>query len=266
MSGRRRGALEAASTFVSKRIGARVVRSVRMRRGLFVSRGGAFAVGAVAIATLGCGKSLQPEAPPPAHVLVKVTGDPGRPLPGARVTYAGKTIATTGEDGIAKLELNGRQGDAYEVAVVCPAGHESPNKTLLITLRRLADPTSMAEYDVTCPKATRSVVVAVRAENGAGLPVLYLGREVARTDGSGAAHVLLANLPRDAQFDLMLDTSGKSAEQLRPKSPRASFAVKGQDDVLVFDQHFTIEAKPHVYHPVKKKPPGPVALPTKITP
>jgi hypothetical protein len=220
----------------------------------------------LALASLAsCGRGLAPEPPPPVFVIVRVTSDPSQPLEGATVTFAGKTIATTDAKGAAKLELKGRQGDAYEVSVNCPAGYESPPKSIVIALRHMADPSQMPEYDVSCPKSSRTVVVAVRTENGAGLPVLYLGREVARTDTSGAAHVLLANMPRDAQFDLTLDTGGKGAEQLRPKSPTASFAVKGQDDVFVFEQRFTIEAKPVVWKPVVKKT-GPVALPTKINP
>ncbi len=215
-------------------------------------------------ALVACDRGLSPESQAPLRVAVHVTSDPGKGLAGADVTYSGKPIATTNDKGIAALELKGRQGDVYEVSVVCPVGYESPTKTLTITLRRLADPTEMPEYDVSCPKATRTIVVAVRADNGAGLPVLYLGREVARTDASGAAHVLIENLPRDAQFDLTLDTH--LSEQLRPKSPIASFTLKGQDDVFVMEQKFTVEAKQVVWKPGPKKPVGPVALPTKINP
>ena len=62
-------------------------------------------------------------------------------------------------------------------------------------LRRLAEPSKVPAYQATCPPTTRAIVVAVAAENGAGLPVLYLGREVARTDASGAASVLLHAVP-----------------------------------------------------------------------
>ena len=53
--------------------------------------------------------------------------------------------------------------------------------------------------------------------------MLFLGREVARTDASGAAHVLL-KLKSDEAFDLVLGTEGN--DRLRPQNPSASFVVK----------------------------------------
>ncbi len=101
---------------------------------------------------------------------------------------------------------------------------------------------------VDCPPTTRNVVVAVRAENGPELPVLYLGEKVAQTDDSGAAHVLL-KLPPNQPFKLTLDTSGDDHSRLRPQNPTATFDVKNQDDMFVFNQKFKLERPRYHYHP-----------------
>jgi len=188
-------------------------------------------------------KSGQPEGTVQLRVLVKVTGDPDQPVKGAKVMYAGKSIAQTDDKGIAKLDLSGREGDSYSVTISCPSGYTSPSKGETITVRRQTDPSKLPEYDVTCEPSSRVVVVAVRAENGPNLPVLYLGREVARTDAAGAAHVLLKDVKRDDSLALTISTAGKGQEDLRPQSPTASFTVKGQDDIFLFDQTFTVEKK-----------------------
>lgn len=186
--------------------------------------------------------SFESPAPAPYEVVVKVEGDPGRPLPGADVLIDNKRVASTGTDGTAALKLKGNEGETLLFHVKCPEGFQSPTKPLAITLRRIASPSIRPEYAASCPPSTRTVVVAVRADNGPNLPVVYLGREVGRTDESGAAHILLTLKPDDA-FQLMLKTDAEGGERLRPQNPMANFLVKGQDDMLVFDQAFVVERK-----------------------
>lgn len=184
--------------------------------------------------------ALEPVPPPPQEIVIRVAGDPGQPLKGATVQYNGKKVSESGADGIAPLKLNGKDGEVYELSVACPEGFLSPTKPLSVMLKRLADPGKKPEYDVTCPPTTRTVVVAVRADNGANLPVMYLGREVARTDGAGAAHVMF-KLKADESFNLVLGTDGN--DRLRPQNPTASFIVRDRDDVFTFDQKFDLEKK-----------------------
>lgn len=215
----------------------------------------------VAGCVAGCGDDLTNKPKPPLEVVVKATSDPGRALAGVSVVYAGKTIKETDDEGTARLVLTGNEGDVFEVTIKCPAGHQSPTKPLAIPLRRLAEPSKTPEYEVSCPPTTRTVVVAVRAENGANLPVLHLGRVLGRTDASGAATVLLEKVETDTQFELALDTTEKGNEGLRPQNPASVFSVKRADDVLTFDVKFTVEKKPVVWKGPKKT--GPIALPTK---
>ncbi len=186
----------------------------------------------------GC-SALQPVPPPPLEVVVRVSGDPGQPIKGASLLFNGQSVSQSGDDGVAHLKLTGKDGETFDVTVVCPEGFQSPSAPLRVILKRLADD-KKPEYDVSCLPTVRSVVVAVRADGGANLPVLYLGREVARTDGAGAAHVLLKLKP-DEPFDLVLGT--QENDKLRPQNPFASFVVKERDEVFVFDQRFELEKK-----------------------
>jgi hypothetical protein len=214
---------------------------------------------------LGCGEDVKAKPKPPLEVSVIVSSDPGKPVASAEVVYNTKTIAKTDEKGIAKLTLRGNEGDSYEVAIKCPEGLESPQKPLTIPMLRLADPSQAPEYDVSCPPTTRTVVVALRAENGPNLPVMYLGRAVGRTDSSGAATILVPDVDAESQLVLTLDTSEKGNEALRPQNPSNTFVVKGQDDVFAWDQKFVVEAaKKKVWTGGGAPRQGPVALPTKL--
>jgi hypothetical protein len=201
--------------------------------------------------------ALKPVPPPPQEIIVHVSGDPGQPLKDAALLFNGQPKATTGADGIGRLKLTGKDGEAFEIGVSCPEGFQSPSKPISVILRRLADPSKIPEYEVTCPPTARTVVVAVRADGGANLPVMYLGREIGRTDSSGSAHILLKFKP-DETFDLILGTTEKGNERLRPQNPFASFVVKDRDDVFTFDQKFEQEKKKVVVAPVRRR--GPVKI------
>ncbi len=205
----------------------------------------------------GC-ERFEPAPPPPQIVLVRVTSDPGVPLKDAVLRFDAKEVGRTDAEGLGKLKLEGVEGETFDIAVVCPEGFRSPPRPVQVALRRLAND-KLPEYFVTCPPATRSVVVAIRADNGPNLPVVFLGREVARTDASGAAHVHLRMKP-DEPFELMLQTSTASADgdELRPRDPTASFVVKEHDDLFSFDQKFDRIAKPKVYGGGRR---GPVRIP-----
>lgn len=194
---------------------------------------------ALPFAALAC-SALEPVAPPPQEIIIRVAGDPGQPLKGATVQFNGKKVSESDAEGVAKLKLNGKDGDSYDLMINCPEGFLSPSKPLSVMVKRLADPNKRPEYEVSCPPTTRTVVVAVRADNGPNLPIMYLGREVARTDDAGAAHVMM-KLKADESFNLVLNT--ESNDRLRPQNPTASFIVHDRDDVFTFDQKFDMEKR-----------------------
>ncbi len=206
----------------------------------------ALAAMAVVIAA-GCG-NLDPPPPQPFQFYVKVESDPGRAVLGAAVMRANRQIGTTNAEGRAILSVPGTEGDVVDVSIKCPPDLQSPTKPLSIRLTRIAE-SKAPEYSGSCPPSMRHVVVAVKAENGANLPVVYLNKPVTRTDASGAAHFALEVAP-GAQFTVALDTS--DAPRLKPQNPQKPFTVGQSDEIMLFEQRFDVEkirvfvAKPNI--------------------
>jgi hypothetical protein len=177
--------------------------------------------------------------PPPLvrdyEVTLAISGDPGRPLADVEVSHGSAPIGRSGPDGTVHLLLRGREGRAVALRVRCPDGYRSPSEPISIVLRQLGEPGVRPEWRARCEPLLRTLVIAVRAEGGPNLPVSLLGREVARTDALGAAHVLVRSAP-ETTVELTLDTSASPA--LRPHDPSARFEVPDHDDVAVFSQAF----------------------------
>jgi hypothetical protein len=193
-----------------------------------------------ALAASGCNKLSEPLPPTTFTLGVHVESDPGVPVTGASVVRGAKQVAATGPDGRARFDVLGADGDVVEAQIACPEGFSSPSKALSFRLARLAEPKRVVEIDVRCPPTERRVVVAVKAENGAYLPVKYLDKVVARTDASGAAHFALV-APPGAQFQVVLDTSER--KDLKPETPSRPFTVGRHDEIFLFDQRFEVEKK-----------------------
>jgi hypothetical protein len=197
---------------------------------------------------LGVAACKMPAPPPPQGFAFRVLSDPDKPLAGADVRLRGWLLATSDSNGVAPFSLDGRDGDTFELSVVCPSGYESPVQAVAVALRRLASTDKVPEYDVACPPTTRSVVVAVNGSKGRRLPILQLGQEIARTDATGVATLLLRSGPQE-QIDLTLDTTDPESADLRPQNPTATFVVRGRDDVFVFDPHFAVAKKRNASRP-----------------
>ncbi len=189
----------------------------------------------------------EPPPPEPFLVSVRVESDPGKPVVGANISRANRPLGATNAEGKASLKIAGVEGEITDVAVTCPEGFQSPSKPLSIRLTRLAEKSKVAEYAVACPPSMRRVVVAVRAENGPNLPVMYLDRPVTRTDAAGAASFLL-EVPPGSQLTVALNTTER--KDIKPINPSKLFVVNAQDDLFVFDQKFEVEKK--------KPPPAPI--------
>src|SRR5262249_49622078 len=101
----------------------------------------------------GC-KALEPIPPPPLEVLIRITGDPGQPIKDAAVLFNRQKVSQSGDDGVARLKLTGKDGESFDVMVGCPDGFQSPTKPIQVVLKRLADPSKKPEYDVSCAPST----------------------------------------------------------------------------------------------------------------
>ena len=193
-------------------------------------------------------------------VDVRVESDPAKPLAAVGILQGSAELGRTNEDGSVRVQLTGRNGDVVSLRVACPEGYASPEKPLSITLRPLVGASVVPQYRAQCEPLLRTLVVAVRAKGGAGLPVKHLGREIARTDAEGAAHALL-KVPPSEQVTLVLDTASPERERLRPKSPEFTLVMPPRDQVLVFDQAFTEAPLPVAKkRKVAPQPTGPIKI------
>ena len=208
---------------------------------------------------VGC-DALGPPKKPSQRIVFAAESDPGHALAGVRMLHRGKVVATTDAEGQAPLQLTGQEGETFDFDVRCPQGFRSPNAPVSVVLRRTVEGSAPARFPIRCIPRERTLVVAVKAEGGANLPVLYLGREVARTDGSGAAHVAFRLASTDA-VPLTLDTTEQP--KLRPQNPSMTFHGADRDQLMPFAQKFDLEQpKPRATAPVRQAPEplGPVRL------
>jgi hypothetical protein len=158
-----------------------------------------------------------PFAHPKLHrVRVNVVSDPGLPLPDAALRAGARTLARSDENGTIEVELPGKPGELVKLTLSCPEGYRAQETELSVLLREPQPAEPPPEFSFACPPLSRTLVVAVRADHGAHLPLRFLGEELARTDGSGTAHALVHAKPGDA-LTLTLDTSAEP--QLMPQHP-----------------------------------------------
>lgn len=203
---------------------------------------------------LGCTQVSQETPANGYELIVHVESDPSRPLAGARVSHAGRELGVSAPDGRVTVHATGSEGERIEFEVACPTGFRSPAAALTVTLRHAGGGAQRPEYFASCPPLTRKLVIAARLEHGSNLPIRYLGRELARSDGDGVAHVLLEG-ETDKTVELTVDTSDQP--QLRPKSPVSRFRIGDHDDVVLLTQTFQSPPKPKLQ---VHRPSGPVRI------
>ena len=180
------------------------------------------------------------------ELIVRVSSGPSRGLEGARVSSKGIELGVTDGTGAVTVRTRGREGDVLPIHVDCPARHRAP-PPLLVPLRHVGRAGSgqvvRPEFAAVCTPLTQSIVVAVRAERGPHLPLMHMGRELARTDSSGAAHVLLDVASEDV-VELTLDTSEQPS--LRPRNPILRVQPAALDPITAVSQEFTLQPRPRV--------------------
>lgn len=227
-----------------------------------------------AVTALAC---EEPPPPPVFPITFVAESDPGIPLAGVTLTVAGAPPALTGADGTVRVELSGEEGTSVPVSATCPEGYRDAPALSPIVLRTTVGvggaPPPGFRVSVSCLPATRQGVVVIRAggtgaATRAGLPVMIEGREVARTDASGVAHVSL-NMAPGQSFQVLLATATVSP-MLRPQDPRLTFVFPDANEIFAFDENFDEEAPPVVEHHHRRRaapPPtttGPVLIPVRI--
>lgn len=205
----------------------------------------------LALCSAGCDEDLSRDY----GFVVRVSAEPGRALAGARASLKGRELGVSNADGSVNARVRGHEGDVLTIEIACPAGHRPP-APVLVPLRRMGRDAEghevEPEFAAACAPLTRSIVIAVRAEHGTNLPLYYLGRELARTDASGAAHALLDVASEDV-LELTLDTTEQP--QLRPRSPVLRVQPGPGDEIAALTQNFTVEPQARVKKaPVQRGP------------
>jgi len=196
-----------------------------------------------------------PPPPPAIAVVIRARADNGTPVGNVEIYMGPRLVAQTDIEGRAQLDVRGAEGETFSLQVKCPDGFRSPNAPLPVRNFGIGA-SAPPEYGVTCHETRHTMVVAVRASDGPNLPVYYLGKEIARTDRSGSAHVSMDMEVHD-RVELMLGTSGKENEKIHPQNPAATFEMSDHDDIQLFEMTFTRD-KPKVVR--KAKPSGPVVF------
>jgi hypothetical protein len=205
------------------------------------------------------------ERPPPTFRVTFTAHSDGDPLAGVRIVADGQELGLTGVDGTLGVTLTGREGQQVTVNATCPAGHRPPEQLPLLTLRTFRPATEQAaargiEMTISCPPAERLAAVVVRAQGGPDLPIVMRGREVARTDEQGVAHLLLKMRP-NTTFQLQLDTSEQ--DKLRPQNPGFTFTLPDTDEIFLVNQRFQEERRRRTRRRPPPPPSGPV-LPMRL--
>jgi hypothetical protein len=191
----------------------------------------------LALLPWGCDQDLSRDY----EFIVRVSSEPGRTLAGVRASLKNQELGVSDATGAVAIKVRGHEGDVLPIEVSCPTGHRAP-PPVLVPLRRVGHDVR-PEFAAVCTPLTRSIVVAVRAERGPNLPLLYLGRELARTDSSGAAHLLLDIASEDV-VELVLDTAEQP--QLRPKNPVLRIQPGPGDEITALSQNFTVQPRERV--------------------
>lgn len=179
-------------------------------------------------------------APAPAiEVVFVVESDPGLRLGNVHVALEGKTLGKTDSDGVLRAKVDGKPGQRFKVAHVCPIGHVAPSAPKFLRLRKF-DGTGESQSEglkitLRCKPEKRLAVFIIRAKNGADLPVLLNGQTVAQTNSSGVAQFSTSARP-GTDFVVELDT--RSRPQLSPQRPTHLRMLPDADEIFVVDQSF----------------------------
>jgi hypothetical protein len=104
-------------------------------------------------------------------------------------------------------------------------------------LRQMSPNSPAPKFEAECIPLVRTVVVGLRAENGADLNIVRLNQVIGRTDANGVAHLLIQASPGE-QVTLTLNTSGNP--NLRPQSPTLTFMAADRNEMVLLEQRFSV--------------------------
>lgn len=179
-----------------------------------------------------------------ARVQVHAKSDDDQPLSRVALTRATRALGETPASGLLELTLQGTEGQAVALGVVCPDGfveQTEPRVVRLASTRAVGSGASAPiKVDVVCERRQRNVVLVVRTTGVAGLPITVNGERAGITDGNGIAHVLVRVARAVRSLEVAFDTQGR--RELLGQSNRRLLELGPSDTVLVVDQRFAAKA------------------------
>lgn len=208
-------------------------------------------------------------------VAIRARRDDGLPVAGVTVRINDIALGQTDDRGLINALLSGPDGALFHVQAACPEGFNTPAELPPIVLGKFASLTQRdgsLDLTIDCERQRRTAAILVRARveerrvvtahpgrSGkriessqgvrpvSGLSVMINGRERARTDANGLAHLSLEGAP-GTHVEVGLQTAGQAFANLSPHSPAQGLSLHGTDDFYTVDQMFTDE------HVIVRKP------------
>lgn len=200
---------------------------------------------ALPLALASCNEVEPPSAQPASGstfpLAISARSESQAAVPGVEISTSKGILGVTDTNGNVRITLHGAEGDKVALTVKCPSQYASPDEPLRVGLRQLGDGKTSARFEVECFSLVHQVVVGLRAENGANLPIFRLKKLVGRTDDAGIAHVLL-EASANEQVALTLDTS--SNRSLLPQNPTLDFVTRDSEELVLLSHKFTVKQPP----------------------
>ncbi|MDJ0763832.1 MAG: hypothetical protein QNJ97_12705 [Myxococcota bacterium] len=216
----------------------------------------------LAVAGVTCGPDPVPNS---VALIVRVLDLSENPVAEAEIYIAGNIALSTDDTGEIKLPITGPEGRRVHVRVSCPEGWiPAGGDTREVAVQFLHSLDSTAKQSMPmkiqfrCEPKFREVLLVVRTNGRARLPVRVLGMNAAVTDDNGVAQAVIKGVPSD-EFEVVIDTSDHPA--LRPAMPTRRASIPENNQILIFDQKFDMHDKKS--DPRKKKRTRP-RLPRRI--
>jgi len=219
---------------------------------------------ALLVALIAAGGCYEPALAGEFQVIISGRSDRGDALAGVEIWGEGAHLGATNASGGLAVTIAAIEGTQFSLQAVCPRGYRSPDRPTALLLRgyrSLSNRREPLEVRFLCRPAIRAAAVVVRAGGQADLPVRWHGREVARTDPHGVAHVLL-ELPPNSTFTVGLDASARP--RLEPQNALFTFTIGDQDDIFTVDQPFVEKPEPPRARRKKPAPPPPPKRPIRL--
>jgi hypothetical protein len=178
-------------------------------------------------------------------IVFVIESDPGVRLASTPVFIDGDRVGASDSDGLVRTTVHREPGQRLRIDHECPDGHEatSPRKTLRLREFEGVDGSERGalEFTLRCQPTQRLAAFVVRAKNGANLPVLLNGQQVARTSDAGVAHFSVRGLPGT---DYKVELDARERKSVLPRLPMHLFTQPDTDEIFVLSQAFEPKSDP----------------------